>query len=222
MATGALEDRVVVRIGVARGAHVVGVAVIRRERRVLRVIERRARPGRRVVAGLAGGREELRLRRVARIRRVVVIRLMAADAGRRQRRVVVVDVAISALSRRHGVRSGQRKRRVVVIEGRIGPDRRVMAQLALLRESGSHVIGIRRALEVLRVARDARGAVQAVVVVDVAIRALPRRHRVRAGQWEAGGGVIELAIRPLHRVVAVSRTSSGNRCTWFTGVVALL
>ena len=53
---------------------------------------------------------------MARVRRVVVIRLMAADASSRQRGVVSVDVAISALPRRNGMRSGQRERCVVVVE----------------------------------------------------------------------------------------------------------
>lgn len=212
VATGALKDGVVIGIGVACGAHVVRLAVTRREGRVLRVIKSRPGPGRCVVAGLAGRREKLRLRRVARVRGVVVVRLVAADAGRRQCGVVAVDMAIGALSRGHRMGSGQGKRRIVVIEGGIRPDRRVMAQLALLRESRSDVIGIRRALEVFQMARDACGAVQTVVVIDVAIRALARGHRVRAGQGESGGGVIELAIRPLHGVVALFTGS------WETGV----
>ena len=51
MALRALEDRVVVRIGVACGAHAVGVAVINRELRVLRMVEGCRRPGSRRVAG---------------------------------------------------------------------------------------------------------------------------------------------------------------------------
>ena len=166
------------------------------------MVECRARPGRRVVAGLARGREKLRLRGMPRIRRVVVIRLMAADAGRGQRRVIIVDVAVGALARGHGMRSGQRKCRVVVVKGGIGPDRRVVAQLALLRKSGRHVIGIGRTLEILEMARDACGAVQAVVIVDVAVGALARGHGMRACELEAGGGVVEGAIAPLHCVVA--------------------
>ena len=109
MATGALEHCVVIRIDMARGTNVVGVAVTRWERRVLRVIERRPRPGTRVVAVLAGSREELRLRRMARVGAGVVIRLMAADTGSRQSRVIAVDVAIYAFSRWRQVRSGQRE-----------------------------------------------------------------------------------------------------------------
>src|ERR1700758_3487751 len=80
---GTLKHGVVVRVGVARRAHAVGVAVINRELRVLGVIERRAGPRRRGVARRARSREELRLCRVARIRRVVVIGLVAADTRER-------------------------------------------------------------------------------------------------------------------------------------------
>lgn len=82
VAAGALEYRVVVRVRVARRAHIVGVAMAGWKLRVLGVVEGRSGPGGRVMAGLARSRKELRLRRVAGIRRVVVVRLVAADAGR--------------------------------------------------------------------------------------------------------------------------------------------
>lgn len=116
MASGALEDGVVIGVGVAGRAHAAGVAVSNRERRVLRVVECRPCPRRCVMAGLASRRKKLRLRRVAGVCRIVVVRLMTADAGCRQRRVVVVDVAIGALPGRHGVGTRQRERGVVVIE----------------------------------------------------------------------------------------------------------
>ena len=119
MATGALKYRIVVRINVARGADVIRIAVIRRELRVLRVIERGPGPRRRVVAGRARCREELRLRFVAWVRRVVVVRLMAANAGDGQRRVIVVDVAVHANPWRHQVRARQRECGVVVVESRV-------------------------------------------------------------------------------------------------------
>ena len=53
MALGALEDRVVIRVGMARRAHAVGVAVRNRELGVLRVVKRRWRPGSRRMAGVA-------------------------------------------------------------------------------------------------------------------------------------------------------------------------
>lgn len=117
MTSSALEDRVVIRIGVASGADVVGIPVTGRELGVLRVVERRVCPGTGVVAVLAGSREELRLRRVAGIRGLVVVALMATDTGCRQCGVVIVDVAVGAFPRWRLVRSRQRECRVVVIEG---------------------------------------------------------------------------------------------------------
>ena len=116
MAAGALEDRIVIRVGMARGANTVCIAMVNRELGVLRVIEGGTGPGGGVVAVLARCREELWLRRVARIGRVVVIGLMASDTSRRQSRVVAVDVTIGALPRRDRMRSGQREGRVVVVE----------------------------------------------------------------------------------------------------------
>ena len=85
--------------------------------RVLRVIEGRSGPIGGVMTVLASGGEELRLRGVARIRRVGVIGLMTSITGRWQGRVVGIGMAIGALPRRHGVRTSQRERCVVVIEG---------------------------------------------------------------------------------------------------------
>ena len=208
MAIRALEHGIVIRVRVARGADTVGVAVIDRELCVLGVIESRTRPGGSVVAVLARSREELRLRRVARICRVVVVGLVASDAGRGQRRVVAVDVAIGALARRNRVRSRQRERRVVVVERRIRPDGRVVAQFARSGESGGGVRGTRGAGVILLMARVTQGAVQRIVVVDVAIGAGAGRYGVRAGQLEAGGCVIESGVGPENRVVA--RFTSGR------------
>lgn len=121
MTLRALEDRIIVRVDVASRAHAICVPVIRGELRVLRVIERRVQPAARCMARLASRREKLRLRRVAGIRCGVVIRLVTADARGRQRRVVVVHVAIGAHPRRHRVHAGQRERRVVVVEHAIRP-----------------------------------------------------------------------------------------------------
>jgi len=91
-----LEDRVIVRIDMARGADAISIAVIDWERCVLRVIESRLQPVGGVVTGLAGRGEELRLSRMSGIRGGVVVGLVASDARRRQRGVVIVDVAIGA------------------------------------------------------------------------------------------------------------------------------
>ena|ERR1700757_4790216 len=81
VAAGALEDGVVSGIGVARCAHALGIAVRDRELRVLRVVKGCARPGGRIVAVLACVREELRLRGMTGIRRVLVVSLMAPVTG---------------------------------------------------------------------------------------------------------------------------------------------
>ena len=101
MAAGALENRVVVGVDMTRRTHATRVAMAGWKLRVLRMVKGRARPCGCVVAILAGRGEELRLRRVARVGGVVVVGLVAADASRRQRRVVVVDVAVTANAWRH-------------------------------------------------------------------------------------------------------------------------
>ena len=126
MASRALEDGVIVRVDVAGRANSARIAVVNRELRVLCMVERGAGPCRRVVTVLAGGREELRLRSMARVRRVVVVSLMAANADGGQGRVIVVDVAIRALPRWDRVRACEGKGCVVVVEGGVCPDRRVV------------------------------------------------------------------------------------------------
>ena len=105
MTARTLEYGIVIRIRMACGAHVIRISMTRWKWRVLRVIERSSSPSRCVVAILACRWEELRLRLVARICRVVVVRLMAADARCRQSRVVVVDMTIGAHPRRYKVRA---------------------------------------------------------------------------------------------------------------------
>ena len=97
-------------------ADVICVSVVRRKLRVLLMVERCVTPTRRVVAVLACRREELWLCRVARIRRLLIIRLVAAVTIGGQRRVIAVHVAIGALPRRHGMRSSKGKSCVVVIK----------------------------------------------------------------------------------------------------------
>jgi len=180
MAGRALKYGVVIRIRMARGADAVGIAMVDRESRVLRVIECRTSPCGRGMAGRAGGRKELRLRSVARVGGVVVVGLMATDTCRRQCRVIAVDVAVGAYPRRCLVRAGQGERRVVVIKGGIRPDSCVVAEFARCRESSRSVGRIGGACVVLLVARVAECAVQRVVVVHVAVGAQARRNRVRS------------------------------------------
>ena len=164
----------------ARRAHAVGVAMVNRELRVLRVVERRVQPVASAVAVLARRREELRLRRMSRIGRAVVIRLVTANARRWKRLVVIVDVAVGASPRRYHVRSGQWERRVVVIECCVRPVDRVVAELTGGREAGMGHRAV-RVLEIRLMARNAQRAVQVVVVINMAVGASPRRHGVRSG-----------------------------------------
>ncbi len=89
-----------------------------------------------------------------------------------------------------------------MVERCIRPTASVVALVASLREIRRDVIRVGCALEVLKVAGDAGRAVQRVVVVDVAIGALARRNGVQSGQHEARRRMIELAIAPLHGIVA--------------------
>ena len=178
MTARTLEYGVVIRIRMARGANTVSVAMVDRESRVLRVIERRTRPGGRVMARRAGSREELRLRCMAGIGGVVVIGLMAADTSRRQRGVVAIDVTVGAYPRRCLVRAGQGECRVVVIERGVCPDNRVMAEFAGCRESSRRVRRIGGTRVILLVARIAQCAVQRIIAVDVAVDTSPRRDRM--------------------------------------------
>ena len=208
----------------ARRTHTLRVPVRRGERRVLCMVEGGAGPRRRVVAGLACSREELGLGRVSRIGCVVVIGLMATDAGGRQRGVVTIHVAVGARTRRNGMRTGQRKRCVVVVKRGIRPDSSVVAQFAGRRESRCGVGGIGRPCIILLMARIAQCAVQRVIVVDMAVSALAWRHQVRARQLESGCAVVESGVRPQNRIVASfagGRESSRRVVHWRGRVVVV-
>lgn len=55
-----------------------------------------------------------------------------------------------------------------------------MALLTGLRESGGHMVGIRRSLIILQMTGDARRAGEVVIVVNVAVGAETGRHGVAA------------------------------------------
>src|SRR5215475_9637184 len=90
-----------------------------------------------------------------------------------------------------------------MVEGRVVPRRRAMALLAGLREATRYVVRIGRALKILQVAAHASRVRtgQVVVIVHVALRTLHRR--VRPGQREARGRMVEGRVVPRRRVMAL-------------------
>jgi len=165
------------------------------------MIEDRARPGRGVMA--LGARLRESRSHVIGIRGALEILQVATHASRVStcQTVIVVDVALYALH--GGMSPRQREARSRVIKRGPGPSRTVMALRAVLRESRTHVIGIRGALEVFQMAANASsvGAGQVVVAVHVALRAL--HGRVRSRQRKARGRVIESRTVPRSRGVAL-------------------
>lgn len=99
-----------------------------------------------------------------------------------------------------GMRAGQREAGGRVVELRPHPLHCVVAECAVLRKARGFVVRIVGCIEVVQVARQARGARQSEIVVDVTLRAL--RARVRASQREACGRVVKFRSHPLHGVVA--------------------
>ena len=90
-----------------------------------------------------------------------------------------------------------------MIEVRAHPRSGVVALRTGLRKTGLNVIRIGRALEIFQVAADACRVCgsQCVVAIHVALRTLHRR--VRPGQRESGGRVIEGRARPIRRAMAL-------------------
>ena len=166
-----------------------------------RVIEGRVAPGCGGVALLAS-RREVRLY-VIRIRRSVEIRLVATHARGVRSGQVVVAIHVTLRTLQRSVRPSKRESCCRVIERRVPPRRGGVALLTRLREVRLHVIRIGRSLEIRLVAADA-GCVRAgqvVIAIHVTLCALERR--MRAGQRESRGRVIEGRITPRRRVVAL-------------------
>ena len=141
-------------------------------------------------------------RDVVRVGRSLVVLQVAAYTGIGRQVVIIVDVAIRALPRRNSVHPGQREIRGVVVERGVRPRRGVVAQGASLRKTCGGVIRIVGALIVLQMARDASGAGQIEIVVDVAVGTLTGRDRMSSRQGEAGSAVIEVRIGPGIRAMA--------------------
>jgi len=109
---------------------------------------------------------------------------MASDARAAGERVVVVDVAVGALPRRHRVQASQRESCRLVVKLSIGP---LHGVVALLAGRGEATVRYRcgGVIVVRLMAADAGRAGDVVVIVDMAIAALPRRNAVRPGQRES-------------------------------------
>ena len=189
---------VVVDVAVRARSRRHSVRTGQREGRVV-VIEGRIRPGGGVMAHLASRGEAGVWHGTVRSREIF---LMARNAGRSGDVVIVVDVTIGASARRDGMQTGQRETGLRVIELGIRPLDRVVTLLAGGGEAGVRHRSL-RIVEVVLVTRNTSGNGDGVIVVDVAVGASPRRHRMGANQRKSGLRVIEFAIRPLDRVVAL-------------------
>lgn len=115
-----------------------------------------------------------------------------------ERRILAVGVAQCAGD--CGMCSGQRKFGGIVIELGAQPLRRVVTKLAILRESGRHVIGVVGSLVILQMARRAGGAQGRILSARMTLRT--GHCRVSARERELGGVVIEGGPQPLRGGVA--------------------
>ena len=106
-------------------------------------------------------------------------------------------MAVCALARGNSVRSGQLEARARVVELPVGPQHGVMTAIAGRGESRRDVVHRGDGIVVVSlVTRDAGRTGDVVVVVDVTIAALARRHGVRSGQWKSSAVVVEGRIKP--------------------------
>ena len=113
-------------------------------------------------------------------------------------------MAIDALARRHRVRSGQGESGAGVVEFAVSPKHRIVATLACCREMRRHVIHrCSSGVVVGLMAAHAGSCGDVVVIIDVAVRTLPRWNRVRSSQREPGGVVVEGCIQPTGSAVTL-------------------
>lgn len=201
-----------------------------RERRAV-VIERRRRPIRGRVAKRAVLREirgHVVRNRATQVRRAVVIGLVAAPAGGRQRAVVIVIHVAEDAGRGHvRARQGEGGSHIVVIERGARPAGRGVAVRANVRGERRAGTGVRRVIGVRPVRQMALGIpairrcdLQRVVAVDVALRALQVGMAQR--QRESEARMIEGAGRPRRNRVAAGASRGCDReiCRDVVGHVA--
>ena len=138
------------------------------------------------VVTLLAGRREVRANVVHRRLRIVVVVLVTADARRVRDVVVTVHVAVGTLPWRNGMRTCQGKTRSGMVESAIAPLDGIVTLFTIGGEMRSHVIHRRLCVVVVvLVTAHARRIGDVVVVVDVAVRTLPGRNRVRSRQRES-------------------------------------
>lgn len=161
------------------------------------MIEGRSRPRRGGVARLTSRRKSSGS--VVRIVGPLIVHSVAAVAVGWKARIVIVNVATCTGNR--SVSACERKGRVVVVKGASGPNDGVMARFACGGESQLNMVNRRYGVVVVGlVTRNAGGAGEAVVVVDVT-RTAGHRYMC-AGQGPAGCGVIECRAQPGYRRMA--------------------
>lgn len=206
------RQRRVVVVHVTVGTSYCGVRPRQREPRVV-VVERSRRPRCSAMTNVALLRESRG--HVVRVRRSLEILQMTVDASPARQVVVAVGVTLRALH--VSMRAGQGPAGGGVVEGRVVPVARVMADLALLRESCGSVIGIRGSLVILQVATGAGGVRDVVVSIHMALTALyagmrsrqrPTRLRVivrRRAPADCGMADLALLRNPSRHVIRICR-----------------
>ena len=138
---------------------------------------------------LLAGLREIRCD-VVGIGRPLEVLEVAGHARRAIQCVVVVDVTIGALARGNGVQSGQRKACRRMIELGIAPLHGIVAGFARVRESCMrHRSG--GTGEIFLMAAETGHCTQGVIVVDMAVGALPRWNCVSSGENKTGRAVVE-------------------------------